>query len=67
VLRRIVAGAPSRLGPGGTLCVEMHESHWEALPALCRAAGFPKVEARRDLAGLPRLVVASLSRPKDPA
>jgi release factor glutamine methyltransferase len=58
VLRRIVEGAPARLRPGGTLCLEMHESHAESLPALCRGAGFPHVEMRRDLAGLPRTVVA---------
>jgi release factor glutamine methyltransferase len=58
VLRRIVEGAPSRLRPGGTLCLEMHESHVESLPALCREAGFAHAEARRDYAGLPRLVVA---------
>jgi release factor glutamine methyltransferase len=56
--RRIVAGAPTWLLPGGTLALEMHESHAEALPALCRAAGFASAEARRDLAGLPRLCVA---------
>jgi release factor glutamine methyltransferase len=61
VLRRVVAGAPARLAPGGTLVVEMHESHAEALPALCLAAGFERAEARRDLAGLPRLVVAALA------
>ena len=63
VLRRIVAGAPARLAPGGTLCLEMHESHVETLPALCRAAGFARAEARRDLAGLPRLTVATLATP----
>jgi release factor glutamine methyltransferase len=67
VLRRIVEGAPSRLRPGGTLCLEMHESHLETLPALCRAAGFARAEARRDLAGLPRLTVATMARPEDPA
>jgi release factor glutamine methyltransferase len=67
VLRRIVEGAPARLRPGGTLCVEMHESHLESLPALCRAAGFTRAEAQRDLAGLPRLVVATLAGPEDPA
>ncbi len=60
VIRRLVAGAPGRLEPGGTLVVEMHESHREALPALCREAGFARAEARRDLAGLPRWVVAGL-------
>lgn len=61
VLRRIVAGAPSRLLPGGALCVEMHESHLEVLPRLCREAGFESAEARRDFAGLPRLVVARMA------
>ncbi|SRR6266568_810409 len=67
VLRRIVEGAPARLRPGGTLCLEMHESHVDTLPALCRSAGLVRVEARRDLASLPRLVVASLAGPLDPA
>jgi release factor glutamine methyltransferase len=58
VTRRIVAGAPGRLLPGGTLAVEMHESHAEALPRLCREAGFASAEVHRDLAGLPRYLVA---------
>lgn len=58
VTRRLVAEAPARLRPGGALVVEMHESHAGALPALCLQAGFATAEARRDLAGLPRLVVA---------
>ncbi len=58
VTRRLVADAPARLRPGGVLVVEMHESHAETLPALCLEAGFAAAEARRDLAGLPRLVVA---------
>jgi release factor glutamine methyltransferase len=61
VLRRIVAEAPRWLGPGGTLVLEMHESHREPLPALCRAAGFATAEARTDLAGLPRLTVARMA------
>jgi release factor glutamine methyltransferase len=61
VLRRIVAEAPRRLGPGGTLVLEMHESHRESLPRLCLAAGFASAEARPDLAGLPRLVVARMA------
>ncbi len=67
LLRRIVEGAASRLRPGGTLCLEMHESHVEAVPALCRTAGFARAEARRDLAGLPRLTVATLASREDPA
>jgi release factor glutamine methyltransferase len=61
VIRRIVEGAPARLAPGGTLVVEMHESHEGVLPGLCLAAGFVRAEARRDLAGLPRLTVASMA------
>ncbi len=58
VARRLVAEAPRRLRPGGALVVEMHETHERTLPALCLDAGFATAEARRDLAGLPRLVVA---------
>jgi release factor glutamine methyltransferase len=60
LLRRIVAEAPRFLSPGGTLVLEMHESHAEPLPALCRAAGFASAEPRKDLAGLWRFVVARL-------
>ena len=63
VLRRIVSCAPSRLRPDGLLYVEMHESHAPALPALCLAAGFATAEVGRDLAGLPRWVVARLPGP----
>jgi release factor glutamine methyltransferase len=63
VLRRIVSCAPSRLRPEGLLYVEMHESHAGALPALCLAAGFASAEVGRDLAGLPRWVVARLPGP----
>ncbi len=61
VLRRVIEGAPAWLEPGGTLVVEMHETHAEVLPGLCLAAGFAKAEARRDLAGLPRLTVATVA------
>ncbi len=62
VLRRVVTGAPAWLAPGGTLLLEMHESHLEALPALCLAAGFAQAEARRDLSGLPRVTLARLTQ-----
>ncbi len=62
-LRRIVSCAPSRLRREGLLVVEMHESHEVPLPALCREAGFSGVEVGRDLAGLPRWVVARLPAP----
>ncbi|HET8734030.1 MAG TPA: peptide chain release factor N(5)-glutamine methyltransferase [Anaeromyxobacteraceae bacterium] len=62
-LRRIVSCAPSRLRRDGLLLVEMHESHADSLPGLCLAADFASAEVRRDLAGLPRWVVARLSAP----
>lgn len=67
LLRRIVAGAPARLAPGGTLALEMHETHAGVLPDLCLAAGFARAEARHDLAGLPRLVVATMAGAAAPA
>ncbi len=62
-LRRIVSCAPSRLRPEGLLLMEMHETHASTLPALCRAAGFAGAEVGRDLASLPRWVVARLPAP----
>jgi release factor glutamine methyltransferase len=67
ISRRIVAGAPARLRPGGALVLEMHESHLDALPAICLDSGFARAEARRDLAGLPRLVVAHMAGEPHPA
>ncbi len=67
VLRRIVAGAPARLRPGGALCVEMHESHVDVLPRICLQAGFARAEARRDLAGLPRYTLAFMAGGPPPA
>jgi release factor glutamine methyltransferase len=60
VLRGVVEGARPLLAPGGTLVAEMHESHLEVLPRLCLAAGFSLAKAHRDLAGLPRYVLARL-------
>jgi release factor glutamine methyltransferase len=67
LVRRIVAGAPARLAPGGTLLVELHETHAGELPPLCLAAGFARAAVRRDLAGLPRLAVAHMAGGRDPA
>jgi len=67
ISRRIASGAPSRLRPGGALVLEMHESHLDALPALCLESGFARAEARRDLAGLPRFVVAHMAGEPRPA
>ncbi len=67
ISRRIAAGAPSRLRPGGALVLEMHESHLDALPSICLECGFARAEARRDLAGLPRFVVAHVAGEPRPA
>jgi release factor glutamine methyltransferase len=67
LIRKIVAGAPERLLPGGVLIVEMHESHVAILPSLCLAAGFERAEARKDLAGLPRYTVAHMAGEPHPA
>jgi release factor glutamine methyltransferase len=67
LLRRIVAGAPARLLPDGTLILEMHETHREILPRLCLDAGFSSAEARADLAGLPRQVIAHMAGARRPA
>jgi release factor glutamine methyltransferase len=61
LVRRIVAGAPARLAPGGLLLVELHESHPASFVALCLEAGLVRAEVRRDLAGLPRLGVAHMA------
>jgi hypothetical protein len=45
------------------LVIEMHETHAEPLPALCLAAGFAEAVVHRDLASLPRWVVARLPAP----
>jgi release factor glutamine methyltransferase len=61
VLRRIVAGAPAHLVAGGTLIVEMHESHAGVVARLCLDAGFQEADVRKDLAGLPRYTVAVMA------
>ena len=63
VLRPLVLGALPRLLPGGTLALEIHEGQAESVPRLCLDAGFAAAELRRDLAGLPRVVVARAPKP----
>jgi release factor glutamine methyltransferase len=67
VIRRVVAGAPAHLLPGGALVLEMHEGHAERVTALCLESGFETASARRDLAGLPRFTVARLAGRPGPA
>jgi len=58
VLRRLVAGAPEHLRPGGALAVELAPAQAEAVAAACRRAGLGGVEIHRDLAGGERVVSA---------
>jgi release factor glutamine methyltransferase len=58
VIRRIVAEAPSRLVPGGTLLLEIGAGQKGAVAALLRDAGFVAIESRLDLSGIDRTLVA---------
>jgi release factor glutamine methyltransferase len=50
-LRRLVAGAPTHLLPHAWLLVEHGTAQGAAVRALFEAAGFQRIETRRDLAG----------------
>lgn len=50
-LRRIVAGAPARLQPGGWLLLEHGHDQAKAVAALLQASGFDHIQHRADLAG----------------
>jgi release factor glutamine methyltransferase len=56
-VRRLVEQAAAR-GAVGFLAVEVGAGQAGAVEALARAAGFARVERRRDLAGIERVVVA---------
>jgi release factor glutamine methyltransferase len=56
VMRRIIAGAPSVLRPGGCLMMEIGEEQAGPLASLLAAEGFRGIEARRDLAGRERYI-----------
>jgi release factor glutamine methyltransferase len=60
-LRVIVAGARSRLAEGGWLAVEHGYDQSDAVRALFTGAGLAGVEARRDLAGIPRVALGRKS------
>jgi release factor glutamine methyltransferase len=61
VIRRIVAGAPRRLLPGGILLMEIDPPEAPAVIRLCEEAGLLSPRVQRDLAGLDRIVSASAS------
>jgi release factor glutamine methyltransferase len=57
-LRAILTGAPGYLRPGGLLALETGCDHHADLSARLQAAGFQAVEARRDLTGRDRFILA---------
>lgn len=59
VIRRLAAGAPSVLEPGGWIALEVDESH-AAEVAGDLLSGWEEVELFEDLAGRPRVVVGRL-------
>ncbi len=56
LVRRLVAGAPEVLQPGGCLALEVGAGQAGAVAELLRGAGFGGVGSRRDLAGIERVV-----------
>jgi len=58
ILRRLVAGAPEHLEPGGALAVEIAPAQAEAVAAACRRADLEEVGIHRDLADRERVVTA---------
>jgi len=64
-IRCIVAGAASRLAPGGWLLFEHGYDQAEACRQLMRDAGFLEIHTLRDLAGIER--VCEGRTPADPA
>jgi release factor glutamine methyltransferase len=56
VLRRIVAGAPAVLKPGGWLLMEIGEEQAGPLASLMAAEGFSGIRARRDLNRVERYI-----------
>ena len=56
-IRAIVAGAPARLPDAGVLAVEHGFDQSDAVRDLFTEGGFAGIEAWRDLAGIPRVVV----------
>lgn len=59
LIRRITAGAPERLKPGGLLAVEVGLGQAEAVAGLMREAGLVDTRIIRDLAGRERIVLGA--------
>ena len=56
LVRRLVAGAPDLLQPGGCLALEVGAGQASGVEELLREAGLGGVRSRRDLAGIERVV-----------
>ncbi len=61
VIRRIVAGAPERLSPGGVLALEVGHDQAGRVSELFEQAGLSSIERRRDYGGHERVVSGALS------
>lgn len=57
--RRIVAGAPGHLEPGGRLILEIGAGQAGSVAGLCSAAGFETVRVLHDLDGRDRVIIAT--------
>ena len=62
-VRKIVAGAPERLTPGGTLAVEHGYDQSDAVGEMFAEAGFSEIVVARDLAGIARVVAGVTNGP----
>ncbi len=62
LIRRLIHDAPSRLVPGGFLGLEVGQGQAETVAAVLRSAGWREVHIIADYAGIPRHVIAILSR-----
>ena len=60
-LRRIVAGAPAHLQPGGWLAVEHGHDQAASVRRLFALAGFVAIETHRDPAGIERVCAGALA------
>ena len=56
VHRRLVAESPRVLRPGGWLLMEMGEGQAESLGRALEANGFERIQVRRDLSGVERMI-----------
>jgi release factor glutamine methyltransferase len=60
-IRKIVAGAPEYLAPGGSLVMEIGYGQAREVEALAKSAGaFSNISFKKDLAGIERMLIAGL-------